>query len=119
MSSVQNDLTPEQLGEIRCELQRTLDRLERNMKLNGNGRPPELDQSAVGRLSRIEALQNQGFTQNLQERERVQLAQVVDALQRLDDGCYGICTSCRGPVGFERLMVFPEARHCTDCGNAG
>jgi hypothetical protein len=31
------------------------------MKLNGNGRPPELDQSAVGRLSRIEAIQNQGL----------------------------------------------------------
>jgi DnaK suppressor protein len=118
MTTMQNALTPEQLGQIRCELQRTLSRLERNMKLNGNGRPPEIDQSAVGRLSRIEALQNQGFTQNLQERERVQLAQVMDALKRLEDGCYGVCTACRGPVGFERLMVFPEARHCTRCSNS-
>ncbi|CAN5785796.1 hypothetical protein BH23GEM6_BH23GEM6_00870 [soil metagenome] len=118
MTSLQNILTPEQLGQIRCELQRTLGRLERNMKLSGNGRPPELDQSAVGRLSRIEALQNQGFTRNLQERERVQLAQVMDALQRLEDGCYGVCTSCRGSVGFERLMVFPEACHCTRCSSA-
>lgn len=118
MTSAQNTLTPEQLGQIRCALERTLSRLERNMEVNGNGRPPELDQSAVGRLSRIEALQNQGFTRGLQERERVQLAQVMDALKRLEDGCYGVCTSCHGPVGFERLMVFPEARHCTRCGNS-
>jgi DnaK suppressor protein len=117
MTQASGTLSPEQLGQIREELQRTLARLERNMKLNGNGRPPELDQSAVGRLSRIEAIQNQGFTQSLQERERVQLAQVMDALQRLEDGCYGICTRCREPVGFERLMVFPEASHCNRCGN--
>lgn len=118
MTSVARTLTAEQLTQIRDELQRTLARLERNMKVHGNGRPPELDQSAMGRLSRIEALQNQGLAQNLQERERVQLAQVMDALKRLEDGCYGICTQCRGPVGFERLMVFPEARHCSRCSNA-
>ena len=118
MTPVTMSLKPDQLEQIRTELQRTLARLERNMKLGGNGRPPELDQSAVGRLSRIEAIQNQGLTQNLQERERVQLAQILDALQRLDEGCYGVCTRCREPVGFERLMVFPEARHCSACSAA-
>lgn len=111
------ELTPEQIGQIRDELQRALTRLERSMKTNGNGRTTEIDQSAVGRLSRIEALQNQGFTQNLKERERVQLAEILDALQRVENGCFGICGSCRGPIGFERLLVFPEARNCSVCGS--
>ena len=87
------------------------------MKTNGNGRTPEIDQSAVGRLSRIEALQNQGMTQNIQERERVQLEQVLKALERLDAGTFGFCTDCRGPIRFERLLVFPETLNCAACGS--
>ena len=110
-------LTPQQLAEIRDELRRNLARLERSMKTNGNGRTPEIDQSAVGRLSRIEALQNQGMTQNIQERERVQLEQVLKALERLDAGTFGFCTDCRGPIRFERLLVFPETLNCAACGS--
>ena len=108
-------LTPEQLGQIRDELQRTLTRLERTTKTNGNGRPTEIDQSAVGRLSRIEAIQNQGLTRNLHDRERNQLEQVIDALRRIENGSYGVCTGCRSPIRFERLLVFPETRTCNCC----
>lgn len=116
MTAPQTVLTPEQLDEIRQELRRSLARLERSMKSNGNGRAPDLDQSAVGRLSRIEALQNQGMTQTLQERERLQLEQVLKALERIDAGTFGFCTDCRSPIRYERLLVFPEALNCANCG---
>lgn len=111
-------ITPEQSEQLRQELLRTLARLQRSAKTNGHG-AAELDQTCVGRLSRIEALQNQGLTQGLKERERIQLAQVVDALQRMEDGSYGTCVSCRTPIPFERLLVFPETRTCTPCGFCG
>ena len=115
MAASHTALTPEQIGEIRDELQRTLTRLERSMKTNGNGHPTEIDQGTVGRLSRIEAIQNQGFTRDLHERERLQLDQVSAALQRIESGSYGVCTSCRAPIRFERLVVFPETRTCNGC----
>ncbi|HET8655638.1 MAG TPA: hypothetical protein VFL93_09015 [Longimicrobiaceae bacterium] len=115
MTSPHPTLTPEQLAQIRGELERTLARLERSMKASGNGRPAEIDQSAVGRLSRIEAIQNQGLTQKLQDRERSQFEDVVDALRRMDEGSYGLCTSCHSPIVFERLVVFPETRTCNRC----
>lgn len=115
MTSPQPALTTDQIGELRKELQRTLTRIERSLELNGGGRTTELDQSAVGRLSRIEALQNQGLTRNLHDRERHQLEQVVGALQRLSEGTYGFCTACRVPIRYERLLVFPEARTCSEC----
>jgi len=116
MTTAQPILTPEQQGQLRDELQRTLTRLERSMKVNGSGRATEIDQSAVGRLNRIEALQNAGLTHSLQERERVQLEQVLQALHRLDEGSYGTCDDCHAPIRFERLMVFPETRTCSHCG---
>lgn len=115
MTAPPGALTAEQLAEIRDELRRTLGRLERSMK-GSVGRTVELDQSSVGRLSRIEALQNQGLTQNLAERERRQLEQVLKALERLEEGTFGLCSDCRSPIRFERLLVFPEALNCAACG---
>lgn len=115
MTAPRDVLTAEQLTEIRTELRRTLGRIERSMKAGG-GRLPNLDQSSVGRLSRIEALQNQGLTQNLAERERRQLEQVLKALERIEEGTFGICNDCRAPIRFERLLVFPEALNCAACG---
>jgi len=117
MSLPSSKLTGQQITEIREGLERTLRRLERSVKANGNGAPPEIDQSSVGRLSRIEALQNQGMTRSLQERERTQFDEVLQALSRLDAGTYGVCTDCRTSISPERLQVFPETRTCGECRN--
>ena len=37
------------------------------------------------------------------------------ALERLDNGTYGNCTSCEQPIPFGRLLVMPEATHCVGC----
>jgi DnaK suppressor protein len=118
MTLPQLALTPAQKDELRAELQRSLTRIERSLKSNGSGRPTEIDQSAVGRLSRIEAIQNQGLTQNLHERERQQLDEVAEALRRLEDGCYGLCCGCGAAIRYERLLVFPETRTCGGCDGA-
>lgn len=109
-------LSPAQLAQIRDELHRALDRLERSMKTTDEAmRPVALDQSAVGRLSRIDSLQNQGLTRNLQERERAKLGQLLEALRKIEEGRFGLCQSCGAPIGFERLLVFPEAVACAGC----
>ena len=76
-------------------------------------RPVELDQTAVGRLSRMDALQNQPRT--LQEREEMRLAAIREALGRLEVGTYGTCTECDEAIGFDRLYVVPEAADCGRC----
>lgn len=116
MTAVQRPLAPEQRETIREELLRSLTRLERSMKAtNGAARPRDLEQDTVGRLSRIEALQAQGLTQTLAEREKAQLAQIAAALRRLEEGTYGACNACGLPIPVERLMVFPETLACAAC----
>lgn len=110
-------ITPEQKQQLHEELLRTLTRLERSVTRHGSAsRPAEMDQTCIGRLSRIEALQNQSFTQGLKEREKIRFEQVLDALRRIEDGSYGICAACKVAIPSERLLVFPETRTCTRCG---
>ncbi|MFW5947268.1 MAG: TraR/DksA family transcriptional regulator [Gemmatimonadota bacterium] len=111
-----NHLTDDQVAELTARLERALAKLERSMRATEEAmRPVKLDQTAVGRLSRIDTLQNQGLTRNLQEREQARLGQIAAAFERLEAGTYGLCMECGGPIPFARLDVFPETPTCTAC----
>jgi DnaK suppressor protein len=109
-------LSDSQLDELRAELDRQLKKLQRSMRTTNRAlKPIQLDQSSVGRLSRIDNLQTQGLAAGLQAREQAKLGQILEALKRIEAGTYGTCVICGEPVAFERLMVFPEAPNCAAC----
>jgi RNA polymerase-binding protein DksA len=54
----------------------------------------------------------------LRDRERAQLRQVEDALERLGAGTFGACRSCGRPIAAERLEAIPWAATCIDCARA-
>jgi DnaK suppressor protein len=53
----------------------------------------------------------------LEEREQAELREIHDALGRIKDGIYGICTQCRGRISFKRLEVIPTAARCARCAS--
>ena len=77
--------------------------------------PAALDQTAVGRLSRMDTLQGQALARDLQDREEARLALLQGALARLSAGTYGWCAACSGPIPFARLLVVPESPECGSC----
>lgn len=98
-------------------LEKELRKLERSIRISGKSvKPVRLDQQAVGRLSRMDALKNQGMAQRLQERDRERLTRLLEALDRLDAGDFGVCANCGGDVAYGRLEVFPETEVCGGCG---
>lgn len=55
------------------------------------------------------------FIGRLRERERVLIQKIDAALQKIEDGTYGVCASCEEDIGLERLMARPVADLCIDC----
>ena len=51
----------------------------------------------------------------LEDNEEHLLASIDDALKRIEDGTYGICTNCGRPISEERLEALPWAELCIDC----
>jgi len=49
------------------------------------------------------------------EGARHELAEIDAALARIREGRYGVCQSCGGPMGLQRLRAIPEARYCLAC----
>lgn len=111
-----SNLSPAQLEELQKELLQALAKLERSMVTTDEAsRPVTLDQTAVGRLSRMDSIQNQALTSNLKDRERDRLGAILAALKRMERGEFGLCTGCGGDIPFPRLMVFPETPTCQSC----
>lgn len=109
-------LTSDLLADLRAELERQVARLERSMLSSEEAsQPVQLDQQAVGRLSRMDSMQNQHMSRNLHEREQARFAAVQAALDRMDTGIYGTCTGCGEAISEGRLFVVPEAEHCPAC----
>lgn len=87
---------------------------DRGQQLDG-GSPVELDQSRVGRLSRMDALQQQAMAQATSRRAEIELQRIEQALARLRSGEYGYCAKCEEEIAAARLQVDPATLLCIDC----
>jgi DnaK suppressor protein len=77
----------------------------------------ELDQTSVGRVSRINAIQGQAMALATDRQREAELNRIAAALQRLDDGIYGACLSCSDDIAFRRLEADPSAPLCIGCAS--
>lgn len=77
----------------------------------------ELDQTRVGRLSRMDALQGQAMSQERERRRRLELENIAAALRRIERKDYGFCIECGEEIAFKRLQFDPAATLCFNCAN--
>ena len=78
----------------------------------------ELDQSKLGRLSRMDAIQAQAMSTETNRRREIELQRIDTALQRLQGDKYGFCVSCGEDIARPRLEVDPATPVCIDCAAA-
>ncbi len=77
----------------------------------------ELDQTRIGRLSRMDALQGQAMSQERQRRRDLQLSRIAAALVRIEHDDYGYCSECGDAIAFQRLKFDPATTLCIHCAN--
>jgi DnaK suppressor protein len=97
------------LGESLRRAQETGDQAEETV---------ELDQTRVGRLSRMDALQAQAMSLETGRRRRQKLLQIAAALKRIDDDDFGYCEDCGEEIASARLDADPTAELCIQCASA-
>ena len=74
-----------------------------------------LDQQSVGRLSRMDAMQQQQMA-NAEARRREQMLMRIDAaFIRMNEDEYGYCQSCGEDIPHKRLEIDPTAHQCIEC----
>ena len=109
------ELTPAQLEELHADLLAERDRLEAVLRLNKDGSKPVELGTPIGRLSRMDAIQQQEMTRASRGTLETKLRQVHASLEAYPKGNFGYCRSCEEPIGYRRLKARPEAPFCLTC----
>ncbi len=82
-------------------------------------KPVELDQTRVGRLSRMDALQNQAMSLEAERRRKAELLRIEASLKRIEAGDYGYCVTCGEQIPLRRLELDPTLPTCVHCAGSG
>lgn len=110
-----DDFTSEQLEELKNDLNVLHDELEKALSDNQeDSNPVDLD-LPIGRVSRIDAIQQQKMAQANRRKQELRLQQVRAAQKAMSEDEYGYCRSCDDAIQFERLKAKPETPFCVEC----
>ena len=108
-----NEEEIEQIRQKLLRLKSELKELEETFK--ETSKPVELDQSSVGRLSRMDAMQAQQMAMEAVRRRQHQLLKIEGALRRIESGVYGYCFVCSEEIDVRRLSADPTNTRCMKC----
>ena len=102
------------LRMLRAELEET------SAQSAASRQPVELDQTTVGRISRMDALRGQAMAVETERRRSVEMARIDAALARIGEGEFGACITCGEEIAAKRLELDPAAAVCIACaGGSG
>lgn len=110
------ELTEAQIAELEASLRALDGQLRDHLAASQESAAVvQLDQTSVGRLSRMDAMQAQQVAAAGRRQAQIRLDQVRAALKLLADGDYGACRLCEEPIGYRRLQARPESPLCVRC----
>lgn len=100
-------------AEIRNTLMQKRAELEKLLaQTDADSAPVALDQTQQGRLSRMDAMQQQAMAAETQRRRRLEVKLIEAALARLEAGEYGYCVTCGEAIEPQRLALDAATPFC-------
>lgn len=110
-----DELNEEQILELQERLSVLRDELTAMMQSTREGtRPVALDEP-IGRLTRMDAMQQQSMSKANRRQMDLRLRQVQQALSLVERKEYGLCRRCEEDIGYARLSARPESPYCITC----
>lgn len=110
-------MTQTQKEEIKQQIRRELSALDEQIALLVEKAKPIAPDCSLGRLTRMEAMNEQEVSQRILDEALLRQTRLRNALGRIDSEMFGLCIECEEPIGVERMRVRPESVRCVACAN--
>ena len=108
----------QKIKEIRAKIEEEIVSIQQNISNLEELTKPIAPDNAIGRLSRMDAINNRSINQSNLTNSRQRLNLLKRALTRIDsDPDFGICLECGSPIPLGRIMIVPEANICVPCAS--
>ncbi len=108
-------MTPENKEQLRQKLIAEVAATKNDIKRLEELTQPVAPDNAIGRLSRMEALNSKSVNEAALESALAKLPRLENTLAKIDHPEFGLCKKCKSPIPFERLMFMPESNLCMNC----
>lgn len=109
-------LSQQKIAALRKQLTCMRDNLSALSDMSADSRKPvTLDQTSVGRLSRMDAIQGQAMQLETERRRQIERQRIDAALARIQSGDFGYCAVCDEEIAEKRLQNDPSVTTCIDC----
>lgn len=76
---------------------------------------PIAPENAIGRISRMDAINNKSVNQLALTNAEVKLNNLKIALSNFNDNDFGICIKCKKPIPLGRILLRPQSITCVNC----
>lgn len=96
---------------IESEIEKTTRRIAEYKSMSGPVSPDD----AIGRVSRMDAINNKSVTESALRQAEAKLAGLHTALGRVGQADFGRCKRCGEPIPPGRLVLRPESPYCVRC----
>lgn len=109
-------MTEKDLEQLRAKVKSEIQETKRSiMQLQELAQPVAPD-DAIGRISRMDSIVNQGISEASLNQARIRLKKLEAVLVRMDrDEDFGTCSVCGDDIPMKRLMALPESHTCVNC----
>ena len=76
---------------------------------------PIAPENAIGRISRMDAINNKTVNESALKKEELKLKNLQIAIMKIDDADFGVCIRCKQPIPLGRILLLPQAITCVNC----
>lgn len=106
---------PSDKTEIRVLIEKKIGQSKEYIKELEDLTRPIAPDVAIGRVSRMDAINNKSVNDAALRQAREKLHKLQHALDRIDHPSFGVCSRCGGPIPLGRILVIPESIYCMKC----
>jgi len=103
---------------LRKQILKKIKEVKSDIKLYAQITKPISPDTAIGRLTRLEAMNSKSINEAALRESRQRLVKLETALTMLFGSEFGYCRVCEEPIDFKRLMIMPEAQLCVQCAHS-
>ncbi len=106
-------------AELKKKIETALEKIRLDIERLEEATRPIAPENAIGRISRMDAINNKGVAEAALRAAKRKLASLKAALAKVDSPDFGNCSRCGQPIAAGRLMFMPESNECVRCAARG
>jgi len=108
-------MTDDEIKQLKAKIKDEIAEIEGRLPALEERSKPVAPDGAIGRISRMEAINDQGLSEGALREAKVRLENLKGRLEKIDEEGFGLCSVCRQPIAFPRLLFLPDTDRCVNC----